>query len=270
MSRSAPPPQRTPRPIPGRIGAVLKLLDILIAHARYFAATVATRADIPEFASVAAVFGTYDLPMIQIRVRRGILRALALQRYLLARAAKGRNLRFSWPPYVDLQPHHRPPPRPASPCPAPAKRPVNRARPRKDPALLSNDDPDALRDLSLEELEAGVRRRTVGRTITLICLDLGLVPGFCDGAVWMMVYNVLRRYGGSINNLYDVRFEREKTFQRERDRRPDTWDINWRDFRPETVRLVLGCRIGEPLPPDWTMPGPPDWTMSGLPEPVPS
>ena len=253
MSRAVPPTQGTPRPIPGRIGAVLNVLNRLIAHARYFAATVNTRADLPEFAIVAAVFGTYQIPMIQHRVRRGILRALALQRYLLERAARGRNLRFAWPPYVDLQPHHRPPARPA-----PAKRPANRLKPRKDPALLSNDDPAALRDVSLEELEAGVRRRPVGRTITLICLDLGLVPGHCDGDLWYKIYNLLRRYGGSINNLYDVRFEREKTFQRERDRRPDTWDTPWRNVSWDTVRRALGCLIGEPVPQDGLMSWVPD------------
>ncbi len=35
------------------------------------------------------------------------LRALALREYLLARAARGRTLRFAWPPRIALQPHHR-------------------------------------------------------------------------------------------------------------------------------------------------------------------
>ena len=257
MIRTAPPPQDKPRPIPGRIGGVLKVLNRLIAHARYFAATVNHRADIPQFATVAAIFGTYQIPMIQHRVRRGLMRALALQRYLLERAARGRNLRFEWPPYLTPLPHQRPPARPARPA-----RPANPIKPLKDPALLSNDDPAAFRHVSLEELEAGVRRRPIGRTITLICLDLGLVPGLCGGDLWNRVYDLLRRYGGSLKRIYDVRFEREKTFQRERDRRPETRDTDWRDTRPETVRLVLGCRIGEPVPQDGL--------MFGVPDPVPS
>jgi hypothetical protein len=240
---STAPTQGEPRPVPGRIGAVLKVLATLIAHARYFAATVATRVDITEFATVAAVLGTYDVPVILNRVQRGILRALALQQYLLDRAARGRNLRFAWKPCVDLQPHHRPPARPAQ-----AKRaaPV-RAR-QTDPALLGPDDPGAYRLPTQEELAAWVRRRPVGRTITYICLDLGLVPGLCDGAFWNQVDKVMRRYGGSLNRMYEVRAKREETFQRERDRRPETWHFDWREMHRPTTRQVLGCLIGEPVP----------------------
>ncbi len=97
---STAPNSVPPRPIPGRIGGVLKILHAFIAHARLFAATVTARAAAPEFAPAAAVFGTYDLPPILLRIQRGMLRALALQRYLRARAARGRNLRFIWPRYV--------------------------------------------------------------------------------------------------------------------------------------------------------------------------
>ena len=246
MTRAAPttPTHTKPRPIPGRIGAVLNVLAILIAHARHFAATAATRAAAPEFATAAAVFGTYDLPTIRQRMRRGLLRALALQQYLFARAARGRNLRFAWPPRVELQPHHRPPAKPAPhPRPAPLK------PPRPDPALLDPGHPDASRLPTPEELAAEVRRRPVGRTIAYICMDLGIAPGLCAGEFWNQVEKTLRRYGGSLNRLYQIRARREETFQRERDRRPDTWHTNWRDLRPPTVRRALGYLIGE-TPPD--------------------
>ena len=245
MARTAPttPAPTKPRPIPGRIGAVLHVLATLIAHARYFTATAATRVAVPEFATAAALFGTYDLPTILHRMQRGILRALALRDYLLARAARGHNLRFAWPPYVDLQPHHRPP---AKPAPTPR---AERSRPRRpDPATLGSDDPAASYLPTPEEFAADVRRRPVGRTIAYICMDLGIAPGLCDGAFWNEVYKIFRRYGGSINVLYKVRAKREETFQRERDRNPDTWHIDWRDLRDTTVRLALGCKIGEPPP----------------------
>ena len=248
---------KPPRPIPGRIGGVLRVVHAIIAYARHFTATAHTRVAIPEFATAAAVFGTYDLPIILLRMRRGLLRALALQRYLLARAARGRNLRFAWKPYVDPQPHHRRPPSPPRAKPAAPRR-----APRKEPALLGPDDPAAYYLPTQEELDAEVRRRPVGLTITYICLDLGIVPGLCDGDFWYRVERTFRRYGGNINPIFDVRAKREKTFEKERDRRPDTWHIDWQDIRPETARLVLGCRIGEPLPADGLMPG--------LPEPVPS
>ena len=234
---------KKPRSIPGRIGSVLRTLATLITHAGFFAATAKTRVEVPEFATAAAVFGTYDLQTILFRVQRGLRRALVLQQYLLERAARGHNLRFSWPPRVELQPHHRPPAKPPSTPSAPRRRPS-----RPDPAVLGPDDPRASYMPTTEEFAAGVRRRPVGRSINYILLDLAVVPGFCDGALWMELYNIYRRYGGSINQLYDMRAKREKTFQKERDRLPDTWHIDWRDLRDSTVRLALGCKIGEPPP----------------------
>ncbi|MGE0758568.1 MAG: hypothetical protein AB7F89_25285 [Pirellulaceae bacterium] len=250
MTRTAPitPTQAKPRPIPGRIGAVLTVLATLITHARHFAATATTRASAPEFATAAAVFGTNHLPTILHRMQRGLLRALALQEYLLARAARGCTLRFAWPPCVELQPHHRPPARPA---PGPRPAPLHPRRP--DPALLDPGDPAASRLPTQEELTAEVRRRPVGRTIAYICMDLGIAPGLCEGEFWNQVEKALRRYGGSLRRLYQVRARRQETFQRERDRRPDTWHLDWRDLRPSTVRLALGRLIGE-TPPDG--PGP--------------
>jgi len=225
------------------VGAPPATVVALIAHARHFAATATTRVAAPEFATAAAVFGTDHLPTILHRMQRGLLRALALRDYLLARAARGHNLRFAWPPRVELQPHHRPP---AKPAPAPR---TERRRPsRPDPALLGPDDPGASRMPTPEEFAADVRRRPVGRSIAYICMELGIVPGLCDGAFWNQVERILRRYGGSLGRIYQVRAQREDTFQRERDRRPDTWHIDWRDLRPSTVRLALGCLIGEPPP----------------------
>ena len=236
------PPDK-PRGIPGRIGAVLRVLTTLINHARFFAATVKTRVEVPEFATAAAVFGTYDLTTILFRVQRGLRRALALQQYLLERAARGHNLRFSWPPYVELQPHHRRPAKPLSTPRAPGRSPS-----RPDPAVLGPDDPRAYYMPTAEEFAAWARRRPVGRTMNHILLDLAVVPGFCGGELWNDLYKIYRLYGGSINVLYEVREKREKTFQRERDRRTDTWDTDWRDLRDSTVRLALGCKIGEPPP----------------------
>ncbi len=115
--------------------------------------------------------------------------------------------------------------------------------------MLDEDDPRAFRIPTPEELAAEVRRRPVGRTIAYICMDLGLAPGLCEGEFWTRVDKILRHYGGSLSRLYKVRERREASFLRERDRDPDTWHINWRDLRPSTVRIALGCRFGEPPPP---------------------
>jgi hypothetical protein len=243
MAQTAPTPSAPTnlRPIPGRIGAVLAVLATLITHARHFATTATTRASTPEFAPAAAIFGTNHVPTILHRLQRGLLRALALQEYLLARAARGRTLRFAWPPRVERQPHHRPPAKPA-----PDPRPASLHKRQPDPALL---DPAASHLPTPEDLAAEVRRRPVGRTISYICMDLGIAPGLCEGAFWNQVEKTLRRYGGSLNRLYQVRVRREEAFQRECDRHPGTWPIDWRDLRPSAVRKALGCLIGE-TPPD--------------------
>ena len=93
---------------------------------------------------------------------------------------------------------------------------------------------------------AGIR--PVGRTIAYICMDFGIAPGLCDGDFWNQVEKTLRRYGGSLSRLCQVRAQREDTFQSERDKRPNTWHIDWRDLHPSTVRRALGCLIGEPPP----------------------
>ena len=256
MSRKTPSTPKPPRPIFGRIGAVLKVLHGLIAYGRHFTAAATTLVTVPEFATAAGTFGTYSLPVILHRFQRGILRALALQRYLLARNARGRNLNFPGRSRVDLQPHHRPPAKPARPARQPRTE-----KPRKDPALLDDDDPAAWHMPTQAEADAWVRRRPVGRTIVSVCLDLGVVPGFCDGDFWCKVENALRWYGGRLRPIFDVRNRRRAAFQRERNRMPDTWHIDWRDLRGETVRLALGMLIGET---------PPESPAHGLPCIVPS
>jgi hypothetical protein len=107
-----------------------------------------------------------------------------------------------------------------------------------------------------EDLAAEVRRRPVGRTIAYIRMDLGIAPGLCAGEFWNQVEKTLRRYGGSLNHLYQLRARREAAFQRERDKRPDTWSIDWRDPRPSAVRTAFGWLIGEAAVPAG---GTPDW-----------
>lgn len=234
--------QPKPRPVPGRIGGVLRVVRALIAYGQYFAANAAARATETQFATVAAVFGTYDLPTILFRVRRGLRRALALQRYLMARAACGRNLRFAWAPTTQPQPRHRPPALPRTKPAAP------RGVSGKEPSLLDDDDPRAFHLPSDAELDAEMRRRPIGRTMAYICLDLGVVPGFCASDFCDRFLKVIRRYGGSLEPLFTVRARREKSFQQQRDRRPETWHWDWRDLRRPVVRQVLGMLIGETPP----------------------
>ena len=147
-----------------------------------------------EFATLASVCGTYNLPSILARLQRGILRAMALERYLLARAEKGRDIACVEPR------EHTPAKPPATPPPE---------APRHAPKRRPPFDPDDLRIPTLKELDAEVRRRPLGRTIATICMDLAVVPGFCTGAFWNQVFDTLQAYGGSLNALYKVREHRE-------------------------------------------------------------
>ena len=71
--------------IPERLAALLHVVRVLLGHGRRLAETAPDRAASVQFATLAAVCGTYNLPSILVRLQRGILRAMALERYLLAR-----------------------------------------------------------------------------------------------------------------------------------------------------------------------------------------
>jgi hypothetical protein len=214
--------------MPERLAALLQIVRVLLGHGRRLAETATVGATVPKFSTVAAVLGTYNLPVILARIQRGVLRLIALDNYLLARLEKGRDLAV-------LQPRERTPDTPpAEPWP------VQTPKPR-----APKFDPDSLHIPTLEELEVEVRRRPIGRTIAYICMDLAVIPGFCTGDFWNDIFQSLQDYGGSLTTLYAVRTRREISFKRERDRRPETWDWDWRDLRRPTVRQVLGYLIGE-------------------------
>ena len=230
--------------VPERLAALLHIVRVLFGHGRRLTAIVPDRAARVEFATLAAVYGTYTISTILARVQRGLLRALALERYLLARAAKGRDI-------VCAQPRALKPPEPLE---------VARAEfPEGTPEEASSTetaegvrkpgrppfDPDDLHIPSPEELDAEVRRRPIGRTIAMICLDLAIVPGFCTGSFWNQIFETLQDYGGSLTSLYKVRQQRATSFQKERDKRPETWGWDWKNLALDTVRQVLGSLIGE-------------------------
>jgi hypothetical protein len=230
------PTKDRPGIIPTRLAGVLHIVRTLLIHGRRLAETAADRAHDPNFSTIAAVFGTYNLAFIVLRIQRGILRAIALERYLLARAIKGRDLSFV-------------PPR----NPAPATEP-DATKPARatTPTYGRNLDPTHPANLhipTLRELEAEIRRRPIGRTIAQICQDLAVIPGFCTGHFWNEIFETLQCYGGSLTALYETRGRHERTFRRERDKRPETWDWNYRDLRRDPVRQLLGHLIGE-KPPD--------------------
>jgi hypothetical protein len=226
--------------MPAGIAALLRTVRIMLGFGRHLAETAAQRSASTDFNAVAACFGTGRLGAILAHLQRGILRAVALERMLLARAASGRDIGF-------IAPRERPTAAPAAPEDAPGGRPgeapaapKRAARPSR-PAGWNNPE---LYMPTLAELEAQVRRRPLGRTLVEICLDLAVVPGFCDGSFWNELFDAIRFYGGSIATLMQEKVRRETAFSREQDRKVGSnWD--WQGLGRVGLRRVLGFFIGE-------------------------
>ena len=229
---SDPLKDRLGRALPENLVALIYIVRVLLSHARRLTETVRAKTNLPSFALVACAAGTHDTLSILTRIQRGILRLIALEKYLLERAHKGRDVPF-------VEPRQRAPARKTEEPSAEAP-----ARPRRRPF-----DPHALHLPTMQELDAEVRLRPIGRTIAYICMDLALIPAFCTGEFWNAIFDIMRWYGGSFTTYFALRARRKKTYQRDRDKYPDTWVWDWRDTEKPRVRQVLGYLIGE-LPPD--------------------
>ncbi len=235
-----PDPQQD-RPALPCIAFLLNVVRTLLGYGRQLDENLPAQAEHPRFPVLAAAFGTHDVRRILAHIQRGILRAMMLERYLLARAAQGR----------DIEPEQ--PPSPAEPAEVGAlelklrtpSQPGATARRRPD---ADPDDPLHFAIPTLKELESQVRRRSVGRTIADICMDLGVTPAFCDGAFWNEVYEALLHFGANLEQFYGVQSHRREAFQLERDKRPETWDCDWRDRPKEAIRQLLGSVLGERPP----------------------
>jgi hypothetical protein len=228
-------------PMPEYIAAVLYAVGILLGYGRHLLATVHRRATTPTFPTIAAAFGTANIATILAHLHRGILRAAALQRFLLARAATGRDIKM----VIRRTRPDEPPPTPAAleaepPADQPAK-PIAAPRPSLPPGW---DDPELFMPTQ-EDLDLQVRRRAIGRTITDICRDLAVVPGFCTSSFWNGLFELMHYFGGSIEKLMQEKSDREQAFIQEQDKKLDsTWD--WLRLKRDEIRKVLGFFIGEP------------------------
>jgi hypothetical protein len=229
------------RTVPERIAALLHTVRILLCFGRHLADTIERRAAAPSsFNAIAACFGTAKLSVIIAHLQRGLLRAIALEQVLLARAASGRDIEF-------VQARVRTSPAPAAPADPPMEQPAaspTERKPAPRPAHRAGRDDDGFYIPTLEELVAQARRRPIGRTIVDICLDLAVVPGFCTGPFWNDLFDIMHCFGGSVVSLMQEKSSREQAFIEEQDRQPGSnWD--WMELGREAVRKVLGFFIGE-------------------------
>jgi hypothetical protein len=241
-----PPKDPTAAILPGNIGGLLHVVHILLGYGRHLIDTVRRRSATPNFNALAACFGTANLSTIIAHLNRGILKCLALERILLARAATGRDIDYverSSPTMQELLDRMDAPPEPAAaarPFPAERKRAPRPSRPAgwNDPELYMP---------TLEELERQMRRRPIGRIILDISLDLAVVPTLCHPAFWNALFDIMNWFGGghAVSELMTEKTRRREAFAKEQDRvRGANWD--WVNIPRDALRNVLGFFIGEP------------------------
>jgi hypothetical protein len=273
--------------MPARIAALLHTVRIMLGFGRHLAETAKDRSASPDFNAIAACFGTSRLYAILAHLQRGLLRAAALERVLLERAAQGLDVRFTAPRKRATAP-------PAAPADPPSEQPAEQradlpvgqpAEQRADPpaeqaaeAPIARkpappsrphgwNDPELFMP-TLEELEAQVRRRPLGRTLVDICLDLAVVPGFCAGPFWNTLFDSIRMLGGSIDTLMQEKARRQEAFCQEQDKKPGSnWD--WLELKRDALRRVLGFCIGE-VSDDAFNPMPEQYAPAAALAPVPS
>jgi hypothetical protein len=240
--------------MPARIAAFLHTVRILLGFGRHLAETATRRSASVDFNPIAACFGTGRLSVILAHLQRGLLRAAALERVLLERAAQGRDIRFT-------APRKHAPATPAAPADPPAEQSAGQpAGQRADPPAEQSaeapiarkaapsrpfgwNDPELFMPTP-EALDAQVRRRPIGRTLVDICLDLAVVPGFCTGPFWNTLFDCIRLTGGSVAVLMQTKTQRQEAFSEEQDKKVGSnWD--WQEMGRDAFRRVLGFCIGE-------------------------
>ena len=106
----------------------------------------------------------------------------------------------------------------------------------------------------MEQLEAEIRRRPVGRAITEICSDLGISPSLCDGNFWFELLRTMMHYRGNLPRLVKEFRRREVVFcDTEADRNPA---LGWPAPTRDGIRGILGFFIGEPPATPFPLPAP--------------
>ncbi len=253
--QSAPAKDRPARPAPARIAEILGIVAVLTSYGRHLAATLEQRAVARGFATIARYFGTVTIDTILVHILRGLMRAIALERMLLLRAARGRDLRILTPPTASCreppaedaadtgQTAGSAPPETLTSAQAAAAQAAASEAAARLARRIARNEPLTLDTLpSMEAIEAEVRRSPVGRTIAAICRDLGISPSLCDSAFWNRLFDAIRLYRGSLGSLVLEVKRREQRFEKEE------WKHPGLELPEETrsgVRRVLGFWIGE-------------------------
>jgi hypothetical protein len=239
-----PPQDRIAKYMPPHIAVLLAVLHVLLAYARHLSLTLDRRAARWGFSVFAQFFGTARLPVIRARLARGILRIMAMQRVLLARARRGREL--------NLGDRRRPEPKapPATPPAADGDAAASQP-PRRRPARRRYIDttPDLDNLPSLAQLEAEIRRRGFGAALADICRDLGVSPSLCEGRFWTALQSYMRWCRGNLYGLMQDLRRQQAAFEPEFGPTPP---LCIPEQARDTTQRMLGFKLGErwPVMPD--------------------
>ena len=228
--------------LPNNIEVLLHVARYLLGYGRHLIDTIRQRAAAPNFDAIAACFGTSNLSTILAHLNRGILRCIALERVLLARAATGQDI-----PYIERRtrtPETEPAPA-GTEAPQPAAAPLPTRRHTLGASRPAGRDDPELFMPTAEDLERQIRRQPIGRVFLDISLDLAVVPGFCHGAFWNALFEIMTYFGSGVHKLMQQKTRRQEAFDKEQDRiRGANWD--WVNMSRDKLRQVLGFFIGEP------------------------
>ncbi len=234
-----PPQDRPGKPVPENIAHLLAIIHVLLGYGLHLAQTLEHRAVARGFSVIAQFFGTARVATIRARLCRGLLRAMALEQVLLARAARGRDLVISR--------RREPAPRAAQPAAVqPAAATAESQPPRRRPARNPDPDeePDPANLPTVEQFVAEIRRRPIGRALADICADLGISPSLCQGNFWFEITCGIMWYRGNLPKLMKGFRRREIHFcDTEADRNPA---LGWPEPTRAGIRRSLGFFIGEP------------------------
>ncbi len=240
------PPDPTQDPpattLPNNIEVILHAVGVLLTYGRHLIDTIRQRATAPTFNAIACCFGTDNLSAIIAHLNRGILRAAALERLLLARAATGKDIDV----IVRRTATPEPPPAPAAEPEQPAATPTTRRKRAFRPA--GRDNPELYMPTP-EELDRQVQpsphRPHRLRYLPSIWL---LSPGYCYPAFWNELFDIMNYFSGiaSIAKLMREKSRRRAAFDKEQDnKRGSNWD--WVRMSPDAIRQAVGFNfVGEP------------------------
>jgi hypothetical protein len=216
-----PPKDRSARPLPPATVELLIQVQVLLVYARHLRGLLAQVAE-RGFSLAAQCFGSVQAAFVLTNLTRGILRAIALERVLLARTG-------GEPDAAAGKPRKR--------MPQAARQSASRAqRPSRDRVLGLP---------TLRQLEAAIRRRPVESAIDEIRHDLGVSFSLCEARFGNALRDMVVAYRDSLASVFKQCLPRaaDAAGAPERDL---AFDLPPR--KPDAIRYIVGWFIDAQQP----------------------